>query len=176
MAKIVFAMNMSLDGYVDHERFAPDPVLFRHWIDVARASSGSLYGRRLYELMSYWDDDDAGWSDDERAFAEAWRAQPKWVASKSLASAGPNATIVADDLAAFVPELKKEIDGDIDVGGPRLAHSLGQLGLIDEYRLYVHPVVLGKGVPLFAGPRPPMRLVASERFGPEVIRLTYVPA
>lgn len=176
MAKIVFAMNMSLDGYVDHERFAPDPVLFRHWIDVARASSGSLYGRRLYELMSYWDDDDAGWSDDERAFAEAWRAQPKWVASKSLASAGPNATIVADDLAAFVPELKKEIDGDIDVGGPRLAHSLGQLGLIDEYRLYVHPVVLGKGVPLFADPRPPMRLVASERFGPEVIRLTYVPA
>lgn len=176
MAKIVFAMNMSLDGYVDHEKFGPDPVLFRHWIDAVQASSGSLYGRRLYEIMAYWDEDDSGWHADMHAFAEAWRAQRKWVVSKTMTSAGPNATIVTDDLGTFARKLKEELDGEIDVGGPRLAHGLAGLGLIDEYRLYLHPVVLGNGTPFFAGPRPPLRLAGSERIGPEVIRLTYVPA
>jgi riboflavin biosynthesis pyrimidine reductase len=72
--------------------------------------------------------------------------------------------------------LKADLAGEIQVGGPDLARSLGGLGLIDEYRLYLRPVVLGRGKPFFAGPRPPLRLVASDRVGEDAIRLTYVPA
>jgi dihydrofolate reductase len=91
-------------------------------------------------------------------------------------SVGPNATRVADDIEAAIRELKDELAGEIQVGGPDLARSLTELGLIDEYRLYVHPVVLGRGKPFFAAPRPPLRLVSSDRIGEDVIRLTYVPA
>ena len=176
MAKLVFGMNQSLDGYVDHTDFAPDPVLFRHFITEAEGQAGSIYGRRIYEIMRYWDDDQPEWSADERAFAAAWRRQPKWVASRSRPSVGPNATLLAGDLEAAVRELKAGRDGEIEVAGPDLANSLTQLGLIDEYRIYLHPVVLGRGAPYFAGPRPPLRLVAHDRIGSEVIRLTYVPA
>jgi dihydrofolate reductase len=176
MAKLVFGMNLSLDGYVDHQEFAPDPVLFRHWIEQVRAASGSLYGRRIYEIMRYWDEDRPEWTPEERDFATAWRRLPKWVVSRSLTSVGPNATLVSDDIEATVRRLKAQLDGEIDVAGPDLARSLADLGLIDEYRLYFHPVVLGGGKPFFAGPRPPLRLVASERIGAGAIRLTYVPA
>ena len=176
MAKLVFGMNQSLDGYVDHTEFAPDPVLFRHFITEAEGQAGSIYGRRIYEIMRYWDDDQPEWSADERAFAAAWRRQPKWVASRSRPAVGPNATLLAGDLEAAVRELTAGRDGEIEVAGPDLANSLTQLGLIDEYRIYLHPVVLGRGAPYFAGPRPPLRLVAHDRIGPEVIRLTYVPA
>jgi len=175
MARLVFGMNQSLDGYVDHQEFAPDPALFRHWIDYVRGLTGSLYGRRLYEIMRYWDEDDAGWTPEERDFATAWRKQPKWVVSRSLPSVGPNATLIAADLEAQVRRLKARLEGEMEVGGPELARSLGDLGLIDEYRLYLHPVVLGRGKPFFAGPRPPLRLVASDLIG-DAVRLTYVPA
>ena len=75
-----------------------------------------------------------------------------------------------------IRELKAERDGEIEVAGPDLARSLTELGLIDEYRIYLHPVVLGQGKPYFAGPRPPLRLMTSDRIGEDVIRLTYVPA
>lgn len=174
MAKIVFGMNVSLDGYVDHDRFAPDDALFRHWIDHVQDLTGSVYGRRMYEIMRYWDDDHPDWTPDFRDFAAAWRRLPKWVVSRSLKSVGPNATLIAGDAAAAVRRLKDELSGEISVSGPQLAHSL--TGLIDAYRLYLHPVVLGGGKPYFAGPRPPLRLVASERIGGDAIRLTYVPA
>jgi dihydrofolate reductase len=178
MAKLVFGMNQSLDGYVDHQdqAFVPDPVLFRHFIDQVGGLTGSLYGRGLYEVMRYWDDDDAGWTAEERDFAVVWRRQKKWVVSHALKSVGPNATLIQGDLEAAVRALKAQHPGQIDVGGPVLAGSLSDLGLIDEYRLYLHPVVLGRGNPFFAGPRPPLRLVASDRIGEDVIRLTYVPA
>jgi dihydrofolate reductase len=98
------------------------------------------------------------------------------VASRSLESVGPNATLVADDIEAAVSGLKAKLAGEIEVAGPGLAQSLGELGLIDEYRLYIHPVVLGRGKPFFAGARPPLRLVASDLIGEDVIRLTYAPA
>jgi dihydrofolate reductase len=176
MAKLVVGMNQSLDGYVDHEAFAPDPVLFRHFIEQVRGLTGSVYGRRLYEVMRYWDEDHPEWSPEERDFAAAWCGQPKWVVSRSLKSVGPNATLVEDNVEAVIRGLKDDLAGEIDVGGPDLARSLAELGLIDEYRLYLHPVVLGRGKPLFAGPRPPLRLVASDRIGADAIRLTYVPA
>jgi dihydrofolate reductase len=174
MAKLVFAMNVSLDGYVDHDRFAPDPVLFRHWIEVVRGVAGSLYGRRIYEIMRYWDEDQPDWGADEHAFAAAWRAMPKWVASRTLTEAGPNATLVRDAEAA-ARDLRGRLDGEIAVAGPRLAGNLGEAGLVDEYRLYVHPVVLGQGAPFFTGARPRLRFTGSEPIGAEAIRLTCVP-
>ena len=178
MAKIVFGMNQSLDGYVDHDHpeFRPGPVLFRHFIEQVRRLAGSVYGRRIYEVMRYWDEDRPEWDAAEHDFAAAWRNQPKWVVSRSLKSVGPNATLVEDDLEAVIRGLKAERAGEIDVAGPELAQTLTDLGLIDEYRLYLHPIVLGRGKPFFAGPRPPLRLVASDRMDEDVIRLTYVPA
>jgi dihydrofolate reductase len=176
MARLVFGMNQSLDGYVDHMAFAPGATLFRHFIEEARGQAGSVYGRRMYEVMRYWDDDHAEWDADERAFATAWRRQPKWVVSRSLQSVGPNALLVADDLEGAMRKLKAERDGEIEVAGPELAQSLTALGLIDEYRIYLHPVVLGRGKPYFAGPQPPLRLVSHDRIDEDVLRLTYVPA
>ncbi len=176
MAKLVFGMNQSLDGYVDHTAFAPGPGLFRHFIEEAEQQSGSVYGRKMYEIMRYWDDEHPEWGADERAFAAAWRRQPKWVVSRSLKSVGPNATLVKGDLEAAIRALKAGRDGEIEVAGPELAQSLTQLGLIDTYRIYLHPVVVGHGKPYFAGPRPPLRLVAHDAMGEDVVRLTYVPA
>ncbi len=176
MAKLVFGMMQSLDGYVDHQAFAPGPALFRYWVERVRSLAGSLYGRRMYEIMRYWDDDLSEWDAAERAFAAAWRSQPKWVVSRSLTSVGPNAALVSDDIEATIRRLKAEFTGEIDVAGPDLAQSLTDLGLIDEYRLYLLPVVLGRGTPFFARPRPPLHLVASDRMVEDVVRLTYVPA
>jgi dihydrofolate reductase len=177
MAKLVFGLSQSLDGYVDHlEMQPPGPALFRHFTEWVRDLTGSVYGRRTYEILRYWDEDRPEWSAEQRDFAAAWRSQPKWVVSRSLKSIGPNATLVEDDVEAVIRGLKAELAGEIEVAGPDLARSLTDLGLIDEYRLHLHPVVLGRGKPFFAGPRPPLRLVASDRIGEDVIRLTYVPA
>ena len=176
MAKLVFGMNQSLDGYVDHLEMRPGPALFRHFIEQVRGLTGSVYGRRMYEVMRVWDEDFPEWGAEERDFAAAWRAQPKWVVSRSLKSVGPNATLIEGDIEAAVRKLKAAHAGEIEVAGPELAQSLTDLGLIDEYRHYLHPVVLGRGKPFFVGPRPPLRLVASDRIGEDTVRLTYVPA
>ena len=180
MATLVFGMNMSLDGYVDHDRFAPGPELFQHFVEQTRGIAGSIYGRGLYELMQYWDGD--VWDQEEQAdieqlrdFAEAWRRQPKWVVSHSLKSVGPNATLLGENFADEIRRIKADVDGRIDVGGPKLAASLTKLGLIDEYQIYLHPVVLGSGAPYFAEARPPLKLVASDRITEDIVRLTYVP-
>ncbi len=162
MAKLVFGMNQSLDGYVDHQEFAPGPALFHHFIEQVRGLTGSVYGRRMYEVMRYWDDDRPEWGREEQEFATAWRRQPKWVVSRTLKSVGPNATLVEDDIEAAIRGLKAQRLGEIEVAGPDLARSLTDLGLIEEYRLYFRPFVLGHGTPFFAGPRPPLRLVTSE--------------
>ena len=140
MAKLVFGMNQSLDGYVDHTAFAPSPMLFRHFIKEAQGQAGSVYGRQMYEVMRYWDDDHPEWDAEEQAFAAVWRNRPKWVVSRSLKSVGPNATLVGDDLEGAIRELEgQERAGEIEVAGPDLAHSLTELGLIDEYRIYSAP-------------------------------------
>ena len=176
VARLVFGMNQSLDGYIDLTGLPPNPTLFRHFIEEAQGQGGSVYGRRMYEAMCYWGDDHPEWDAEQHIFAAAWRNQPKWVVSRTLESVGPNTTLVENDLEGAISELKAERDGEIEVAGPTLANSLTELGLIDEYRIYLHPVVLGRGKPYFAGPRPPLRLVANDRIGEDVIRLTYVPA
>ncbi len=176
MARLVYALNQSLDGYVDHMAFAPDPELFRHFIDDVGGLTGSIYGRGMYEVMRYWDDDHPEWDAAERDYAAAWRSKPKWVVSGTLETVGPNATLIKKDLEAEIGALKARLNGVIEVSGPEMAAGLGELGLVDEYRLYVHPVVLGGGKPFFARQRPPLRPIASDRIGEYVIRLTYVPA
>jgi riboflavin biosynthesis pyrimidine reductase len=96
--------------------------------------------------------------------------------SRASPPLGPNATLIRNDVEAALRDLKAQRTGEIDVAGPRLAGCLTGLGLIDEYRLYFRPIVLGQGTPFFAGPRPPLRLVANDPLGEDMIRLTYVPA
>jgi len=177
MAKLVYGMNQSLDGYVDHLKLGPPrPALFGHFTEYVRGLTGSVYGRRIYEIMRYWDEDRPDDDEADHEFAAAWRSQPKWVVSRTLKSVGPNATLVEDDIETVIRGLKAQLIGEIAVAGPDLAGSLTNLGLIDEYRLYLYPVVLGRGTPFFSGPRPPLRLIASDPIGEDVIRLTYVPA
>jgi dihydrofolate reductase len=176
MATFVFGMNLSLDGYVDHTEMPTGPALFRYWIERVRNAAGSIYGRRMYETMRYWDEDHPEWSAELREFAIAWRNQPKWVVSRTLKSVGPNATLTSEDIETTIRDLKARLVGEIAVSGPELAHSLSALGLIDEYRLHFRPVVLGHGKPFFAGPRPPLHFVRADIVGEDTIRLTYIPA
>jgi dihydrofolate reductase len=176
VARLVFSMNVSLDGYVDHDAFGPGPALFQHFVEQTERQAGALYGRVVYELMRYWELDDPTWGDAERAFAAAWRRLPKWVASRTLTAVGPGAQLLGHDLEGDVRRLKAEVEGEIDVAGPTLGHHLGVLGLVDEYRLYVHPVVLGAGRPFFAGALPRLRLAAHELIAEDVVRLSYVPS
>ena len=170
-------MQQSLDGYVDHLKLGPPrPALSRHFMEQTRGQSGFVLGRGMYEIMCYWDEDHTGWDAEDHDFAAVWRRQPKWVVSRSLKSVGPNATLVEGDIEAAIRRLKAQLVGEIAVAGPNLAKSLADLGLIDEYRLYFRPFVLGHGAPFFAGPRPPLRLVAGDRIGEDAFRLTYVPA
>ena len=181
MSRFIFGMMQSLDGYIDGpagdlQLGPPGPILSRHFTDYVRGSAGFLYGRRMYEVMRYWDEDQPGWDEIEHDFAQAWRPKSKWVASRSLTSVGPNATLVQGDVCDFAANLKSERDGDIDVAGAELANVLSAAGLIDEYRLYFRPYVLGGGKPYFAGPLPPLRLVKHDALGEDAVRLTYVPS
>jgi len=177
MAKLVYGLSQSLDGYVDHMKLGPPPpAAFQHFVEQMRGLSGLIYGRRMYEIMRYWDEDSPDWDADDREFAVAYRGKPKWVVSRSLKSVGPNATLLSDDFEKAIRKLNAELAGEIEVAGPALAQSLTEAGLIDEYRLYLRPVVLGSGTPFFAGSRPPLHLVASDLIVDDLIRLTYVPA
>ncbi len=164
MGKLVFGMMQSLDGYVEGvagglELPPPGVALHRHFNDHVRSLAGGLYGRRMCEIMRYWDEDRPEWDAVEHDFAAAWRSQPKWVVSRTLKSVGTNATLVAENVDAFVRRLKTDVEGEID-----------------EYRLYFRPFVLGGGKPYFAGARPPLRIIASDRVGEDTVRLTCVPA
>jgi len=173
---MVFAMNVSLDGYVDHMGFAPGEALFRHFTERVGAVAAVVYGRGLYEVMRYWDDDHAEWDERQHAYAAAWRRQHKWVVSRTLKAVGPNATLVGDQVEETMRDLKTRTDGQIDVGGTILARSLDAFRLIDEYQLYLAPVVLGHGKPFFPAARPPLRLTGTLPVDDNVLRLSYVPA
>lgn len=178
MATLVFGMMQSLDGYVDDAAGTlcmpvPGPALFRQFIDVVAGESGAIYGRRIYELMRYWEVDRPEWDAAQREFAIAWRRLPKWVASRTLESVGPNATLIRGDVVEFVRDLKSKMDGELEVAGPELAGVVAPL--IDEYRLYLRPFVLGGGKAFFVGGRPALRLVAMDRIDEDAVKLTYVP-
>jgi len=177
MAMLTYGLQQSLDGYVDHRLLGPPaPDAFSHFLAQLRGLTGTLYGRQTYEIMRYWDEDQPDWDAAEHEFASAWRNHPKWVASHSLGAVGPNATLLPAGLGAAARDLKARLSGEIAVAGPTLAASLTDLGLIDEYRLYFRPVVLGCGTPFFARGRPPLRLSSTELIGGGMVRLCYVPA
>ncbi len=176
MGQLIFAMNLSLDGYVASEQgelewFPPSAELFRQFTNLERRLAGCFYGRRMYEVMRYWDEDRSEWNALEHDFAVAWRAHPKWVVSSTLKSVGANATLVNRDIEAFVRNMKEKVDGQISVAGPELAGSLTDRALIDEYHLYYRPLVLGRGKPYFAGARPPLRVVSTDRVSEDAVRL-----
>ncbi|HYK11688.1 MAG TPA: dihydrofolate reductase family protein [Gemmatimonadales bacterium] len=179
MGKLVFSMMQSLDGYVAGidggvpQVMRPGDQLSRHMNDQVRRWAGHICGRRMYEVMSYWDEDQPDWGAEERDFAAVWRSKPKWVVSRTLKSVGPNATLVREDAGVFVRALKAKFDGEITISGPALAGSATALGLIDEYHLYFRPFVFGGGKPYFAGPRPPLFLVSADTIGGDAVRVIY---
>ena len=154
----------------------PGVSLGRHFNDQFRGVAGCLFGRRMYEVMRYWDEDQPEWDVVDFDFAAAWRAKPKWVVSRSPASRlAPTRRSWRATWKRSCGRLKAEVEGEIDVAGPELGGSLTEFGLIDEYRLYFSPFVLGRGKPYFAGARPPLRLIAADPVGEDAVRLTYVP-
>jgi dihydrofolate reductase len=185
--RIVYAMMVSLDGYVEGPDgglgwSAPSEDLHRHFNDMYLTGEigASLYGRRLYENMAaYWPtaDENPSAPDVEVDFARAWKELPKVVFSRTLESVGWNATLEREVIPERILELKARPGGDMDVGGADLAATFIRLGLIDEYRLYVHPVVLGGGKPMFpADVGLDLEHVGSRTFEGGVVLLRYRPA
>lgn len=155
---IYYSFAVSVDGYIASAQRGgvglpiPEEALHRHFNEAQARTALNLNGRNMYEVMKYWDAPPAGSSDVELEFARAWQATPKVVFSTTLESVGPNARLVKDraDVERTVRQLKAETDGEIEVNGATLAASLIRLGLVDEFRLYMMPVVLGGGKPFFA--------------------------
>ena len=182
MATTIFASSMSLDGYIaapSGELVLPVPEapLHRHFNRLMEATAVAVYGRRLYELMHYWDTDDNAWPPEAWEFAQAWRDTPKVVCSTTLREVGLNARLVSVDAAGTLKRLKAETDGLILVGGAEFAASMASHGLIDEYHLYLQPVVLGEGKPFFAGGKAmTLRPLGQELLPQGVVLARYAPA
>lgn len=181
MGKLILGMNVSLDGYVDDLAGGlvmgpPSQKHFNYWIETIQGLAGSIYGRRMYEVMRYWDEDHPEWDEALRTFAIAWRKLPKWVVSRARSSVGPNATLITGDIETQVRGLKARIGGTISVSGPELAGLMTRLGLIDEYHLHLRPFVLGRGKPFFHEARPPLRLISNAMIDEDTVHLVYVPA
>ena len=182
MRKLIYSMGTSLDGFIagpdgDIDWGAPDEELFRFHIEQTRELGTHLCGRRLYEAMVYWETADRDPAADESIveFARIWQALPKVVFSKSLGHVEGNTVLVRDRVADEVARLKREDGKDIAVGGAGLAGECAKLGLIDEYRLLVSPVVLGGGTPYFPPLENPinLELVETRTFGSRVQYLRY---
>jgi dihydrofolate reductase len=185
MGKLIYSMNVSLDGYVetpDHDLdwTNVDDELHTWWNDQVRAADAFLYGRRLYEVMAaYWPTagSDPAATEPMLDFARIWNPKPKVVFSSTLESVDWNSRLVSGDVSQELARLRTEFHGDLDVGGPTLAAEFIRRGLIDEYRLLVHPVILGAGTPFFPELNTPirLRLTESQRFGSGVLYLGYAP-
>lgn len=183
MRKVTYAMNVSLDGYIagrdgDLDWSAPHPEVFRFWISETRKTGFHLLGRRLYETMLYWEtaEQDHSLDEDEREWVAVWNPLPKVVFSTTLSAVEGNARLADGDLADEIARLRAEPgEGDIAIGGATLAAEAAARGLIDEYGIMVHPVVLGDGIPFF--PRREHRahldLTEVRTFGERFVHLRY---
>jgi dihydrofolate reductase len=183
MRKVTYSMGLSLDGYIvgPDGRFdwtAPDPDVFRFWIDEIREVGVHLMGRRLYETMLYWEtaEQDASLDDAEREWTALWKPLPKVVFSTSLSSVQGNARLASGDLAEEIERLRaRPAAGDIAIGGATLAAQAAALGLIDEYRVWIYPVLVGGGIPFFAQQKRKveLELIESRTFPSKVVHLRY---
>lgn len=186
MGKLIYSLNVSLDGFVATpdgglEWASVDDELHTWFNEQTRALEAALYGRRMYELMAaYWPtaEQDPSATDTERDFARIWMALPKIVFSSSLEHVDYNARLVRGDVGSVLERLRREFDGDLDVGGPDLAGQFVRRGLVDEYQLVVHPVVLGAGTPFWPELNAPqrLRLVETRAFSSGAEARTYVPS
>lgn len=181
MGRLVFLMNMTLDGFIegpghDLSWSIPDEEIHRYFNEEQRQTEVNLYGRRLYEVMDYWRTVEVeGLSDYEAEFAEFWRATPTVVFSRTLDRVEGDARLAEGDAAEEIKRLKAETDGILSIGGPTLAGSLPP-GLIDEFRVVVHPVTIGSGTPFFQGQRQNLKLVDLRQFRSGLVRLSYQPS
>jgi len=183
MGKLIYLFNVSLDGFVetvDHslDWSIVDDELHSWFNEQSRAIDASLYGRRLYEVMAaHWPtaESDPASTEVEREFARIWNATPKIVFSTTLDSVGPGCRLVTGDVGDRLAELRSEFPGDLEVGGPTLASAFIERGLVDEYRLVVHPVILGAGRPFFPALRDSirLRLLETRTFASGVVYLGY---
>ena len=181
MPKVIYAMGgVSADGYIagpdgKFDWSMPDEALHRFHNEQTRALAGHLLGRRLYETMVYWETADQDPSDVMREFALLWHALPKVVLSRTLDTVeGANTTLARGDLRAALTSLRASVHGDVAVGGAELAAEAVRLNRIDEYRLFVHPVAVGGGVPFFPRDhRVDMQLVETRTFSSRVVYLRY---
>ncbi|MFD3544833.1 dihydrofolate reductase family protein [Streptomyces sp. NPDC058655] len=184
MRQIILMMSMSLDGYVEGpdrqiDWALVDDEVHRHLNEEARAMGGFLEGRVTYELMEeFWPtaDADPANAGPMAEFAAIWRDTPKYVYSRTLRQVGDNATIVREVLPEEVAALKAAPGGDLGVGGAGLAAAFLAHDLVDAYRIYVHPVRIGRGTPLFphlGGGPVPLRLEGTHTFGNGVVQLRY---
>jgi dihydrofolate reductase len=182
MKKLIYSMGVSMDGFIagpdgDIDWSAPDEELHRFHNQQAREVGGQLYGRRLYETMRYWEtaEENPSAPEVELEFARIWKDTPKIVFSKTLEKVEGDARLVSHNVAEEVAKLKEEPGKDLAVGGAGLASSLIELGLVDEYRLFVTPVVLGGGTPYFPAldERINLELVETRTFGSRVVYLRY---
>ena len=182
MRKVIYLMNVSLDGFIEGPNreldwTSIDEESYRFFNDQQSDMGTLLYGRRLYEVMTYWETADANPSAPAYAleFARIWKRTPKIVFSKTLDQVQGNARLFRGDIAAEITKLKQQPGKDLEVGGPNLASTFMQLGLIDEYRLVVHPVVLGSGTPFFPALDNPLKLqlIETRTFDSGVVYLRY---
>ena len=183
MRSVTYSMNMSLDGYIvgpdgGFDWSAPIPEVFRFWIDEIRDVGVHLMGRRLYETMLYWEtaEEDPALGDAEREWTALWNPLPKVVFSTTLSTVQGSARLASDGLAEEIRRLRAEPgDGDIAIGGATLADEAAALGLIDEYRVVIYPVLVGGGIPYFSRreQRVDLELVETRTFPSNVVYLRY---
>ena len=182
MRKLIYSMGVSLDGFIagpggEIDWSAPDEELHRFHNEQARETGLHLYGRRLYEVMRYWEtaEEDPALPEHQVEFARIWKETPQIVFSKTLEKVEGNASLVRENAAEEVTRLKEEPGADLAVGGAGLASSCMKLGVIDEYRLFVSPVVLGGGTPYFPAldERIDLELVETRTFGSRVVYVRY---
>jgi len=182
MRKLIYSMGVSLDGFIagpggEIDWSAPDEELHRFHNGQARELGAQLCGRRLYEVMAYWEtaEENPSAPEHELEFARIWKNLPKIVFSKTLEKVEGNARLVRDGVGEEVARLKAQPGQDLAVGGAGLASSLIELGLVDEFRLFVSPVVLGAGTPYFPGleERVELELVETRTFGSRVVYVRY---
>jgi dihydrofolate reductase len=182
MRKVIYSMGVSLDGFIagpdgEIDWSAPDEELHRFHNQQMRKIGAHFCGRRLYEAMTYWDTAEANPSapEHELEFARIWKDTPKIVFSKTLENVQGNARLVTGGVADEVAKLRQQPGKDLAVGGAGLASTFMQLGLIDEYRLFASPVLLGGGTPYFPvmDERIDLELVETQTFGGRVVYLRY---
>jgi len=184
MRKVIYSMFVSLDGFIEGPNREIDwhvvnEELHTYINEQERTFDIFLYGRRTYEVMSYWQtaDNNPSSSAYELEFARIWKSIPKIVFSKTLAQVEGNARLVRENIAEEIAKLKERPGKDIELGGAGIASTFIRLGLIDEYRLFVHPVILGGGTPFFPAldDKINLRLVDTRTFGSGVVLLRYQP-